>query len=846
MRNRLLFTLSTLWMLALTAGAATTNLALKATASTSFVSGWESLAAVNDGYAPSSSTDRSHAVYGNWNGDADYGKYNWVQYEWSFDHSLSSVKVYWFTDYGGLAQPNAAYVEYWDGAAWVKAGNIGTALNAYNTLNMNDVMSSKVRLYMKSTTSTGIVELQVMGVETTECKPTEINPAVRLGGGKLDNSNSLQAMAGDSVELCAMVQLAIDEAPGRWTWTGPLGATSQSDRLRLKDLTRAHTGTYMASYRNACGITTTQLFYLSVEDATQGQAYTWPAYSPTINYNFRNEYPNLQEPVKDLQDCTVAGSISDGWWTFRWGSNANKLVTEAAVKPMLQRMNTDFAYFRDVMGWPPDKRAKSGYRSAIYLYGSGLTTDNASNTDLGGWQSAIDYNGQSWPMVLISYYPVYCYDPKCTYSDKAYQTGGVVHEGIHSVLADLPGCKKAAWFHEGGNTWLQQEADSRRSNDYSSMGFLNGAPFIAPFMPIECYSGWLQDDSFGGPSAEGVNMFNGSQQICTWRNYLGGTQYGNGFAVFLGQTLGDGSIPWIWRYCEERVLEGIADTLGDMQTRRLITEYRAKQALLDMDKWTNALKNLVNDNFNVAIKSEWTPSWMNPTTWYSTPYAKTTNDGQGLLTPEYRTTPGWTGANQIPLHITGDKVVVHFRPLSPNMTCQLCYRTQSGEKVYGEPVTGGDCVLDITKKPANNVVFAVITSTDYIYLGEETRKAHYDYRLQLKEGIAHTASTNLKWFNWNTVIKDPVLSVEEIENTLPDSSVYPNVVKNGGEIHVELGSQLAQSIQLYITNLGGAVVYQRPLEGDTTFQLPQTLGQGVYLLSLSTSEGNKAYRLIVE
>jgi hypothetical protein len=82
-------------------------------------------------------------------------------------------------------------------------------------------------------------------------------------------------------------------------------------------------------------------------------------------------------------------------------------------------------------------------------------------------------------------------------------------------------------------------------------------------MPIECYSGWLQDGSFGGPSAEGVNKFEGSQQICTWRNLLGGVQYSNVFPVFLGMTLGHGSIAWIWRNCESRVLEGMARTLGE-------------------------------------------------------------------------------------------------------------------------------------------------------------------------------------------------------------------------------------------------------------------------------------------
>jgi len=265
-------------------------------------------------------------------------------------------------------------------------------------------------------------------------------------------------------------------------------------------------------------------------------------------------------------------------------------------------------------------------------------------------------------MVLLSYYPVYSYDPACTYNDRNSQMSAVVHEGIHSILADMPGVKRAAWFHEGGNTWLQQEASARKSGNYGSMGFLNGASFIAPFMPIECYSGWLQDDSFGGPSAEGVNMFEGGTQISTWRNLLGGVQYSNTFPTFLGITLEHGSIAWIWRNCPGRVLEGMAAAMGETQIRKLITEYRAKQALIDMGPWTNAMKNLMNSQFGTAIRAEGSNTWLTPETWYATPYAKTTRDVNGVLTPEYRTTPGWSGGNQVPLVVNGTMVTVNFQP----------------------------------------------------------------------------------------------------------------------------------------------------------------------------------------
>jgi hypothetical protein len=475
-------------------------------------------------------------------------------------------------------------------------------------------------------------------------------------------------------------------------------------------------------------------------------SFQWPAYNPTLNYNFRNEFPSLEMPSKDLDDCSnVSGSISSGWWTFRWGPNKRSIIDSACVLPMLYRMNVDFAYFRDSLGWPPDKRAKVGYRSTIYLYGSGLCTDDKDSTALGGWQSAVRYNGAYYPMVLISYYPVYSYHPDCTFQDKEYQMSAVVHEGIHSVLADLPGCKKAAWFQEGGNTWLQQEADSRRTGNYSTMGFLNAASFVAPFMPIECYSGWLQDGSFGGPSAEGVNMVENGKQLCTWRNLLGGVQYSNIFPTFLGMTLGTGSVAWIWRNCPDRVLEGMAAKLGDEQIRQLIVEYRAKQALIDFGPWSEAIRKLISNNMGIPIRSEWKPCLIEVKPWKATPYVATSLQ-DGWLKPDSVTLPGWSGANQIPFHVEGKEVEISFKPIGQHLVCQLCYRNKQGKAIYSRPVTSGRCRLKIEDAPANGVVIAVITNTDYIYNGEETRKARYDYRVRPEKGVLRTADLYKKWF----------------------------------------------------------------------------------------------------
>jgi hypothetical protein len=477
----------------------TINLALKATVTTSFVSSWEKLSALNDGISSSSSLSKPSAgAYGNWNGDANYGIYNWVQYEWSQSYQFVSTEVYWWIDNVnvpavGISKPTDAYVEYWNGVSWIKMGNIGLELNKFNKLDLG-IMTNKLRLTMKSDAATGIIEWKATGIESAPAQPTELIPYVSINGSDSVQTNLANVKAGESVRF-SLQKLS----GGIYRWSGPNGFTSSSPSISFTNLNISQGGTYISSYINESGVLSSCYFYLTVRDTNllSNDPYVWPPYNPTLNYNFKDEFPALKEPDKDLNDIPVAGTISSGWWTFKWGPTKNSLIDSASVLPLLARMNKDFAYFRDTLGWPPDKRAKNGYRSAIYLYGSGLSTDNASNTDLGGWQSATTYNGQSWPMVLISYYPVYSFNPACTYSDRISQQGAVVHEGIHSVLADLPGCKNSAWFQEGGNTWLQQEADVRRTNNYTGMGFLNAASFIAPFMPIECYSGWLQDGSFG-------------------------------------------------------------------------------------------------------------------------------------------------------------------------------------------------------------------------------------------------------------------------------------------------------------------------------------------------------------
>lgn len=614
------------------------------------------------------------------------------------------------------------------------------------------------------------------------------------------------------------------------------------------------------------------LYSEGTERAVAGELYEWPEYSSKLNYNYRNDYPDgVEAPTKLLTERGQVGYKTYGWWAFVWGKNRNQYVTDEAIDSLLHRMDEEFGYFRDELGWLPDKRAREGYYSTICLYGSGLQ-DGADSTALGGWQGATWHDGSSWPMVLLSYYPVACFDPDFTYdglqkltvTDQAAQQSACVHEGIHAVFADLEGCKDAAWFHESGNTAMQADAELTKTPNATpeSMGFLSAANMIAPFIPIECYSGWLLDGSFGGPSAEGVNKYNGKQQICTWRNLLGGYQYGELFPHFLSVTFGDGALPWVWRYCKNRVLEGIADSIGEVETRRLVREYRVKQAMIDFGKWSNASRALLDNNWQLSVKQEWSPYDMAVEEWKATPYANmykcNETDSLGWWKPEYRTTPGWSGANQIPIHVSGEKgdmVRIYFEPLGDNMECQLAYRSKRGKVYYSQPVQGaGEVSMELTDVPANNVIIAVVCNTDYIYKGEATRKAHYDYRLKMVENAYQPASSNYKWYNYRGLVidknfdKNDYVSVDPLEEEAVrfGFTLDKTRLKAGEAVNIEFTGASQWMVQVRMVGMDGRIVYAQSLLRDGAYHIPADVEPGMYVLQAQNGGEKASVKVIVE
>ena len=635
-------------------------------------------------------------------------------------------------------------------------------------------------------------------------------------------------------------------------------------------------------------------YYVDVQNEAPGSFHTWNA--PQLAYDFKTEYPNIQQPEKlhtiKKKNGTPANSYSGEWWSAFWGDNLNSECGDeeqvmAAAKNMVEKYDYDFAYIRDSIGWPPDLSARKGWKSFVYIFGSGLNNDSESNTTQGGYQSSTYVDGQNWACVWASYYPFSRFrdDADQKWSDGEYQRNAMVHEGIHATFADLNACQGSSWFHEGGNTWLQGQVYARRDGVHGDAGFLDGGPFLAPHMPIECYSGWLQDGSYGGPAAQGVNMYAGNgKQVCTWRSYLGGVQYANAFPTVIASVCGDKSIAWIWRYCKNRVLETMGDTLGDAAMREIILQYRARQALFDLGGWDNSYRAVTNSYFGTSQRAEWRngvcstnggsivgassssdqmPCWIDVEPVILTPYQSVSiNDNYGWMAPDTLTNPGWSGGNIIPIHINpdGDIAEVEFRPEDTNMKALLCYRTKAGECYYSHPVECGTIRIDLSMKPANGVIFCVVVNTDYIYTGDAQRKHHWDYRIRLGKNANQVADIYKKWYYYEQNITDPSydpVGIGEVEieggrENGSDKNEYQGIRLMSGNIRVgdclnlDLNGTDPHHVVARIVGAQGVVVQTGTLNADGTFTLPNNIPAGFYIVSFAHDGKKDVFKIIIK
>ncbi len=221
-------------MLAQTAGETRSgaNLAQVATPSTSYVSGHETLGAVNDGYDPQNSNDKTHGAYGNWPQQGT----QWVEYDWPQAISTRGMDVYWFDDHGGVRLPKACRLKYWNGNAFVTLTNatgLGLAENRFNPTTYPELTTTKLRLEFDGNgdSSTGILEWRVYD----SGKSPNFAPQVKAGADRavvLPGQTYLSARAQDDgkPKPSPSLRWSKDSGPGKVTF-GDAGKAETTARF---------------------------------------------------------------------------------------------------------------------------------------------------------------------------------------------------------------------------------------------------------------------------------------------------------------------------------------------------------------------------------------------------------------------------------------------------------------------------------------------------------------------------------------------------------------------------------------------------------------------------------------
>ncbi len=171
------------------------NLAYSASASTSYVSSWENLSAVNDGRIPENSHNPSIPRYGTWGNSSSYET---VTYTWNSEVTLNGADIYFWYDgdegnysNGGINAPKEYYYEYLDSEGnWQKVENPSAydiAMDGYNNTTFDEVTTTAIRITMMKQANdgngVGIMEWKVYGtVAPLPEEKTNIAPLAAVSG----------------------------------------------------------------------------------------------------------------------------------------------------------------------------------------------------------------------------------------------------------------------------------------------------------------------------------------------------------------------------------------------------------------------------------------------------------------------------------------------------------------------------------------------------------------------------------------------------------------------------------------------------------------------------------------
>jgi uncharacterized protein len=152
------------------------------------------ISALNDGFVPADSFDRTHALYSLWVNRSASERDSWVQYEWSEPVSVNKVEVYWAVDrprpgaipgsaWPVLQAPQSCRILYWNGNEFApvsQAQGLGVAPNTFNATTFEPVKTSKLRLEVvpQPDRPAGILEWRVFNYGPAPALPPVVDAGV--------------------------------------------------------------------------------------------------------------------------------------------------------------------------------------------------------------------------------------------------------------------------------------------------------------------------------------------------------------------------------------------------------------------------------------------------------------------------------------------------------------------------------------------------------------------------------------------------------------------------------------------------------------------------------------------
>ncbi|VXA96620.1 conserved hypothetical protein [Flavobacterium sp. 9AF] len=171
---------------------------------------------------------------------------------------------------------------------------------------------------------------------TNVCQPIAIVPYLNVNSQGWNSVATASLTAGGSVAFGPQ-----PTSGGSWSWSGPNNFSATSREITLSNIQTNQAGNYLATYTNACGATSTQIFSLTVNPIATFVP------DPNKTYYIANPFHNKRIGANGSEDpfstaITTTGATVE--WKFTAAPNNSYYIdcVGGQGNPRLRSDNTDF------------------------------------------------------------------------------------------------------------------------------------------------------------------------------------------------------------------------------------------------------------------------------------------------------------------------------------------------------------------------------------------------------------------------------------------------------------------------------------------------------------------------